>query len=176
MPIPFFSQLATIMGVSTAKIRRVVSCDHLMSIIHFSDKLVKIGFRSNLSGLHITLAYSFCAKNNSSLYYRQTTKWFYLNFSIVVVDDILMCYHYHLFDCQNFNSNYLKIKNKNDLLHIYEPWPSPSFPLSRIKTQGRLSYPWSWAQTTRVLGKCLILAYTCHVMWVVILLGTIICH
>ena len=38
-----FSQLATIMDVST-KIRRVVSCDQLMSIIHFSAKLVKIAY------------------------------------------------------------------------------------------------------------------------------------
>ena len=40
----FFSQLATIMGISTAKIQTVVSCDLLMSIIHFSSKLIKIAF------------------------------------------------------------------------------------------------------------------------------------
>ena len=43
LPISFFSQLATIMGVST-KIQRVVYCDHLISIIHFSAKLVKIAY------------------------------------------------------------------------------------------------------------------------------------
>ena len=42
LPISFFSQLATIIGASAAKIRKVVSCDQLMSIIHFSTKLVKI--------------------------------------------------------------------------------------------------------------------------------------